>query len=161
MSLDSIIKDPLRLLSGSEIPEFYKRSHQNELLDVHAVAYPTNRSEVVALVRYANEKELSIVTYGANTGLSDATTVFGGELIIDLSKMNRIIEFDEETLTVTVEPGVTNGEIQEFVESKGYFYPPDPRAKQGLSEEMSLQMPEVCEQSNMAQPVNMSVKWKL
>ena len=43
--------------------------------------------------------------------------------------MNRIIQLDEETLTLTVEPGVLIGNIHDFVEKKGYFYPPDPASK--------------------------------
>src|SRR5699024_7252410 len=43
--------------------------------------------------------------------------------------MNRILELDEETMTLTVEPGVQLQEIQAFVENKGYFYPPDPGSK--------------------------------
>ncbi|KWX82329.1 hypothetical protein AXF24_12310 [Streptococcus pneumoniae] len=43
--------------------------------------------------------------------------------------MNRIVELDEEILTLTVEPGVLVGEIHHYVESKGYFYPPDPASK--------------------------------
>lgn len=131
MILDDIITTPSNLLRGSDIPVLYKRSHNNELQDVHAVAYPTKQTEVVDLVKYVRKNILAIITVGANTGLSDATSVFGGKLIIDLSKMNQIIDFNEDTMTLTVEPGVTNGKIQHFVESKGYFYPPDPGAKNG------------------------------
>ena len=129
MILENIITTPSNLLRGSDIPDFYKRSHNNDLRDVHAVAYPTKQTEVVDLVKYARKNNLATITVGANTGLSDATSVYGGELIIDLSKMNQIIEFNEDTMTLTAEPGVTNGEIQHFVESRGYFYPPDPGAK--------------------------------
>ena len=43
--------------------------------------------------------------------------------------MDRIISLDEETMTLTVEPGVLLKDIQAYVEEKGYFYPPDPGAK--------------------------------
>ncbi|GAA0473916.1 FAD-binding oxidoreductase [Alkalibacterium indicireducens] len=43
--------------------------------------------------------------------------------------MDTITELDEETLTLTVEPGVLVGDIHTYVESKGYFYPPDPASK--------------------------------
>lgn len=131
MKLDNIISEPLRILQGDRIPEAYSVNHHRNQVNLHAVAYPINTQEVVSLVKYANEYDLAIITYGANTGLSEATSAFGGELVIDLSKMNNIIDFNLDTMTLVVEPGVTNGEVQQFVESKGYFYPPDPGAKHG------------------------------
>ena len=131
MKLDNIISEPSRILQGSRIPETYSVNEHSENVNIHAVAYPLNTQEVVDLVKYANQNDLAIITYGANTGLAEATSAFGGELIIDLSKMNQIIDFDLDTLTLVVEPGVTNGEVQQYVESKGYFYPPDPGAKHG------------------------------
>ncbi|MGO1679184.1 MAG: FAD-binding oxidoreductase, partial [Ruoffia tabacinasalis] len=131
MKLDNIISEPSRILQGSRIPEAYSVNEHSEIINLHAVAYPLNTQEVVDLVKYANQNDLAIITYGANTGLAEATSAFGGELIIDLSKMNQIIDFDLDTLTLVVDPGVTNGEVQQFVESKGYFYPPDPGAKHG------------------------------
>ena len=50
-------------------------------------------------------------------------------MIIDVHLMDKIIELDEETLTLTVEPGVLVGDIHDYVEKKGYFYPPDPASK--------------------------------
>lgn len=55
--------------------------------------------------------------------------IHGNELIIDVHLMNKIIELDEETFTLTVEPGVLVGDIHQFVESRGYLYPPDPASK--------------------------------
>jgi glycolate oxidase len=40
--------------------------------------------------------------------------------------MNRILEIDEENLTVTVQPGVITLDMINEVEAKGLFYPPDP-----------------------------------
>lgn len=131
MTLTNIISESSRILQGDRIPSTYLMDKSTKSLSLHAVAYPINTEEVVGLVKYASKHDLAIITYGANTGLAEATLAFGGELIIDLSKMNRIVDFDLNTLTLTVEPGVTNGEVQQYVESRGYFYPPDPGAKHG------------------------------
>src|SRR5690606_12423346 len=74
-------------------------------------------------------EDLPIIARGAGTGLSGATSPVKGELIIDLHLMNRILDLDTETMTLTVEPGVLLQDIQEYVESRGYFYPPDPGSK--------------------------------
>lgn len=52
-----------------------------------------------------------------------------GGIVLDFSLMNKILELDEENLTVTVEPGVLLMELSAFVEEKGLFYPPDPGEK--------------------------------
>lgn len=97
---------------------------------VHAVALPKIHQEVMELVKYANANDLLIIARGAGTGVAGAQVpIHGNELIIDLNLMNRIIELDEETFTLTVEPGVLVGEIHQFVESKSCFYPPDPASK--------------------------------
>ena len=52
-----------------------------------------------------------------------------GGTILDFSRMNRILELDEDTMTVTAEPGVLLQDLQAYVEEKGFFYPPDPGEK--------------------------------
>ncbi|PHV69336.1 2-hydroxy-acid oxidase [Sporanaerobium hydrogeniformans] len=94
-----------------------------------AVVLPLKTKEVASVVKFANENSIPIIPRGANTGLTGATIPVEGSIIIDLSALNHIEAFDEETLTVTVQPGVPLEEIQAFVETKGYFYPPDPGEK--------------------------------
>lgn len=131
MSLKEIISDSSRVYIGNEVPEEYlKDPYVRNIPDVYGVALPTSREEVVDLVRLANEKDLTIIARGAGTGVAGSQVpIHGNELIIDVRLMNRIHELDEETLTLTVEPGALIGDIHEYVESRGYFYPPDPASK--------------------------------
>ena len=128
--LANIIPDGERLLMGDRITDQYRYDdYVTDTGEPIAVALPTSKEEVVALVKVAAEENLPVITYGAGTGLSGATAPLGGELIIDVHLMNRILDLDEETFTLTVEPGVLVGEIHEYVEKRGYFYPPDPGSK--------------------------------
>lgn len=128
--LTDIISDPNRLLVGEFVPEDYlSDEYVKETGKVYAVALPVTKEEIIQLVKFAQSVELPIIVRGAGTGLSGATAPMKGELVIDVHLMNHIIGLDEETLTLTVEPGVLLGEIQEFIEKKGYFYPPDPGSK--------------------------------
>lgn len=131
MSLEAIIKDEDRLFIGERIGDEYRLDPFGfDVAPIHAVALPITQEEVIALVRYANEHDFKIIARGGNTGVSGSQVpIHGGELVIDLKRMNRILDFDEETLTLTLEPGVLLQDIQEYVESKGYFYPPDPGSK--------------------------------
>src|SRR5690606_30569659 len=49
-----------------------------------------------------------------------------GGIVLLFKHLNKILEIDEENLTITVQPGVITQEIINAVEAKGLFYPPDP-----------------------------------
>lgn len=124
------INDLSRVYEGKDIPKtYFKDDYLKEINRGHALVKVINEQEVIDLVKYANEKEIGIIAIGANTGLAGATHICGNELLIDMSLMDAIIGFDEQTMTLTVEPGVTLETIQAFVESKNFFYPPDPGSK--------------------------------
>lgn len=126
MKIQDIIPDKERLFLNNEVPEKY---NQDEV-KVFAVALPESTEEVMKLVKFAINNKMKVIAYGGGTGVAGAQTpLSGNELIIDVHRMNRILEFDEETMTIVLEPGVELQDIQSFVESKGYFYPPDPGSK--------------------------------
>lgn len=129
-ALESIISDKDRLLIGSSITsDYFLDDFVKDTDKIYAVTLPKTKEEIIQLVKFAEKRKLPIITRGAGTGLSGATAPVKGELIIDMTLMNHILDFDKKTLTLTVEPGVLLGEVQEFVESRGFFYPPDPASK--------------------------------
>lgn len=131
MKIQDIIKDDSRLFVGELIPEQYTMDqYMGQLKPLYAVALPKNHEEIVELVKFAIQEDLKIIARGAGTGVAGAQVpIDGNELIIDVSLMNKIIKLDEETFTLTVQPGVLIGDIHEYVESRGYFYAPDPASK--------------------------------
>ena len=93
------------------------------------VVQPSNVNQVAAIIKYCNEKSISITPCGARTGLSGGSLpVFGG-IALSIERLNSIVEIDERNLQATVEPGVINQVFREAVEKKGLFYPPDPASK--------------------------------
>jgi glycolate oxidase len=78
---------------------------------------------------YANENKIPVVVRGSGTGLVGGCIPIEGGIVLCTSKMNKILELDENNLTLTVEPGVLLLDIYEYVESRGYFYAPDPGEK--------------------------------
>jgi len=80
-------------------------------------------------MKYANEEKIPVVVRGSGTGLVGGCVPMAGGIVICTSKMNKILELDENNLTLTVEPGVLLFEIYQYVESRGYFYAPDPGEK--------------------------------
>jgi len=85
-----------------------------------SIAFPTSEAEVVAVVR---ESSGDLTIQGALTGIT-ASAVPQGGTILNLSRMNRIGEVRERT--VTVEPGVLLSELRKRVGEQGLFFPSDP-----------------------------------
>lgn len=119
-----------RVLTGASINEDF--SH-DELSGT--VKYPdvlinaASTAEVAAIMKYAVENHIPVTPRGQGTGLVGGSVPVHGGVMLNLAGMNRILELDEDNLTLTVEPGVLLMEITKFVESKGLFYPPDPGEK--------------------------------
>ncbi len=85
--------------------------------------------EVSKIMKYAYENMIPVVARGSGTGLVGASVPIYGGIMINMSKMNKILEIDEENLTLTLEPGVLLMEISKYVEEFDLFYPPDPGEK--------------------------------
>ena len=94
-----------------------------------AIVFPENTAQVSACMKWAYENDIPIVARGSGTGLVGASVAVRGGIMIDFTKMNKILELDTENLTVTVQPGVLLMELSKFVEDNELFYPPDPGEK--------------------------------
>lgn len=90
-----------------------------------AVYFPENESDIIAILKEANEKQIKVTVSGNGTGLTGARVPKGG-IVIATDKMNRIIDINEYEKTATVEPGVILSEFQDLVNQKKLMYPPDP-----------------------------------
>jgi glycolate oxidase len=93
-----------------------------------AVAAVRARStdDVRRVVAACAERGIPIVPRGAGTGLSGGANAVDGCLILDLSKMDRIVEIDAENMVAVVQPGVVNDDLKAAVAAHGLWYPPDP-----------------------------------
>ncbi|MBM4761021.1 glycolate oxidase subunit GlcD [Bacillus sp. B15-48] len=91
-----------------------------------AIISPRNTKEVSEIVKICNQYEVPIVPRGSASNLCGGTCPLEGGLVMLFKHMNKLLEIDEENLTVTVEPGVITLDMIHAVEAKGLFYPPDP-----------------------------------
>lgn len=91
-----------------------------------AVAFPNSLRDLAKVVKAASDIGLAVVPRGAGTGFSGGAVPPEGSLVVSTEKMRQILSFDEESCEVEVESGVVNGDLQEFLETSGFFYPPDP-----------------------------------
>jgi glycolate oxidase len=82
--------------------------------------------EIASVVRVASEEEIPIVPRGAASGLAGGAVPLFGGIVVNMTRMNHIVEIDRVNMTVVTEPGVVTATLQAAVEREGLFYPPDP-----------------------------------
>ena len=83
-------------------------------------------SQVVALLKLANQTRTAVVTRGSGTGLSGGSLPTPDCLVLCLAKMDRVLELDRANLTLLVEAGATTQAVSDAAAAAGLFYPPDP-----------------------------------
>ena len=95
-----------------------------ELPDV--VVFVETTEDVQNIVKYANMHKIPVICRGAGTNTVGSCTCPNGGIVLNFSKMNKIIAFSPENMTMRVQPGVILGDIKKLAESEKLFYPPDP-----------------------------------
>ena len=90
------------------------------------VVSPATTEEVTAVVRVANREGIAVIARGAGTSLAGGTIPVDGGLVLNLARMNRIIEIDVANSCAVVEAGCVTANLQRTAEQAGLFYPPDP-----------------------------------
>ncbi len=91
-----------------------------------AVVFVKSAEEVQRVVSNAARYKIPVICRGAGTNVVGACRVEHRGIILNFSKMNKIIEINRENMTARVQPGVILGDLQKAVEEMGLFYPPDP-----------------------------------
>ncbi|MBR5539790.1 MAG: FAD-binding oxidoreductase [Clostridia bacterium] len=99
----------------SAMPEVLVRVHSTE--------------EVSAIMKLAWEKTIPVTVRGSGTGLVGAAVPLYGGILLETTKMNKILSLNPDNLTVTVQPGVLLMELAAFTEENDFLYPPDPGEK--------------------------------
>jgi D-lactate dehydrogenase (cytochrome) len=90
-----------------------------------AVYLPESEKEIIVLVKKFNADKVRITVSGNGTGLTGARVPEGG-VVLSTEKMNKIIELNEDEKYLRVQPGMILQDLQDYVEEKKLFYPPDP-----------------------------------
>ncbi len=94
-----------------------------------AVARPRRREAVAEILALCSREDIPVTPRGAGTGLSGGALPVRGGVVLSLERLDRIVAVDEGNMTATVEPGVITQVLQEEVEARGLFYPPDPASR--------------------------------
>lgn len=128
--LKDIINDENRIVFDDYIEKEYLTDGLGvDYGQADVLIFVKNTEEVINIIKFANENLIPVTPRGAGTCLTGASIPTEGGIILDLSKMNNILELDEENLNITLEPGVLLEDLQAYVEARNLFYPPDPGEK--------------------------------
>lgn len=118
------------VLFGKEISPDYAHDELGGIEKMpEAVVRVHSTEEVSAVMKHAYARTIPVTVRGSGTGLVGAAVPIEGGILLETTKMNKIIELDKETLTVTVQPGVLLMELAAFAEENDFLYPPDPGEK--------------------------------
>ncbi|MEN6567883.1 MAG: FAD-linked oxidase C-terminal domain-containing protein [Veillonellales bacterium] len=91
-----------------------------------AVVQPGNRDEVVQIVKIAGRHNLPVTCRGAGTCLSGGPIPLKGGIVLEMTRMNRILKVDAVNKVAVVEPGVITFSLASAANQVGLLYPPDP-----------------------------------
>jgi len=130
------MKIDLEKLKGIVGPDNIK----NDIADLHVygsdssvhkapasvVLRPTTIEQVQEIVRYANAELIPVIARGSGSGMSGQAVPIDGGIVLDLKKMNRIIEIRPEDMLCKVEPGLVDDDLNRALKPYGLFYPPAP-----------------------------------
>ncbi|EJY55572.1 FAD linked oxidase domain-containing protein [Alicyclobacillus hesperidum URH17-3-68] len=94
-----------------------------------AVVFPESTDEVAQICRYLYEHEIPYLPRGAGTGLSGGATPTGGQVVINLARMNRLLAVDFANLRAIVQPGLVNLTLTRRIAHEDCYYAPDPSSQ--------------------------------
>jgi glycolate oxidase len=90
------------------------------------VLIPGTVEEIAAIARLCDRHRVPLVVRGAGTGYTGGSVPVQGGVLLSMERFDRILEIDEQNLLAVVQPNVLTGQLQDAVEARGLFYPPDP-----------------------------------
>ena len=91
-----------------------------------AALWPTTTDQTSKILSLANEHRIPVTPRGAGTGLAGAAVPNQGGLVLDLCRMNKILEIRIADRLAIVQPGVVYADLERALSRYGFFFPPDP-----------------------------------
>ena len=124
-NLRGMISDPDRFIT-----EVTQHWDHDQFKTVRAmpdlVIQPVTAEEVASVLKYASDHNIPLTPRGNSTGLMGANLTVRGGISLDMVKMNKVVEYDPNSLTITVQPGIRLNQLEEFLAEKPFTYMPAP-----------------------------------
>jgi|Deesub1362B_J571_1020462.scaffolds.fasta_scaffold00262_16 glycolate oxidase subunit GlcD len=92
----------------------------------HVILRPETTEEVSEILKYANKHKIPVTPRGAGSGTAGGCVPLKGGIILDLTKMDKIIEIDIPNRVVVTQPGVVHNKLNQEIGKYGFYFPPNP-----------------------------------
>ena len=126
------------------------------------VVKPANNLEVQEIVKWANEAHTSLVPVSSGTPHTREDTIpgMGGTVVVDLTRMKKIMRVDPNNRVAWVEPGVTFAELQPELEKAGFstYMPLCPRSSKSVINEHARKRAHYDARAPLGLPRSLSVR---
>ncbi len=103
-------------------------SHHSGILPA-GIIWPVTTEEVAEILSWTYEQHIPVTPWGAGTSTEGNPVPVRGGLVMNLTRMNRILEIRPQDLQADVQPGVFRKELNRQAGKYGLFFPPDPGAE--------------------------------
>lgn len=109
---------------GKSYPDLWRRRQGDGTDAPDVVVYPTSHEQVMRVLDVAVTHEVAVVPFGGGTsvvgGVEPVRGGFGSLICLDLSRMDRVVDVDEESLLATFEPGIRGPDAEAELRRLGY-----------------------------------------
>jgi D-lactate dehydrogenase (cytochrome) len=130
--LSSLLK-PDQLSTGESVLNQHAKGESFDkavLPDV--VVFPESTNDVQKIIHFAYEHGIPVTPVAVNSSLEGHTVPLHGGISLDMTRLNKILEFRPEDLLIVVQPAVTYPQINDHTKRSGLFFPIDPGAHASL-----------------------------
>ncbi len=87
------------------------------------IVHPGSAEEISEIMLIANKYQLPVVPWGGGSGTQGGALPMFGGILLDTKRMDRILEIDEKSLTVTAEAGIIGQQLEWALNEKGLTLP--------------------------------------
>ena len=129
----------IEALSNFVAPDRFSTGQSNRELHTHDISphrgalpagiiWPVETEEVAQILSFSYAQGIPITPWGAGTSTEGNPVPTLGGLVMDMTRMDKILEIRPEDLQADVQPGVLRKELNRQAGKQGLFFPPDPGA---------------------------------
>src|SRR5699024_5180838 len=111
--------------------ECSRHSHDESPHDAvtpEVVCFPESRKDVENILEVARENSIPVTDFGVGSGLEEQAIPIHKGIPVNFERMNRVVDFSPEDMTITVQPGLTRLELNKLVKRHGLMFPIYPGA---------------------------------
>ncbi len=125
--------DSDRISAGESVLDLHAKDQSHHTpVRPEVVIFPTEPSEVAAILKYANKNRIPVTGWGSGSSLEGNPIPVQKGIVLDFTRMDRIVEIREEDFQADVQPGVVYQDLNAKLKHAGLFFPPDPGARATL-----------------------------